>query len=362
MGDSIVPEQDLELYQVHSTSHNDELAAAKEQIRSLMKAGKTDAQCRELADASKQQVKDSIKTERDILHTQEDGSACALLGQEAINSAKNSLNKAKIDTDNKKKDYDKKRNANVDFPSYPLSSLSPGSCNQFYSSAVYKDAVAARDQAKTAWETAKGVEDGAVKALKDAEIAAEEQKNACLCTVQKNQNEAYDAATKKSNTGSMDSLWRRGHLLHCALDDKDAAHCPIPAAPKITRADLNIIDEAKNKDCTAFNKPEFTANQLMSGTKGEAKCTTNSKYVVCYSGKDCTGRKWLVEKNTNFCHVGGMNDNVRSIQGCGPNVHILHHCSSNSATIWKNNGKSFAKCENLSNSAISKGPSYLVFK
>merc|ERR1711998_351880 len=333
MGDSIVPEQDLELYQVHSTSHNDELAAAKEQIRSLMKAGKTDAQCRELADASKQQVKDSIKTERDILHTQEDGSACALLGQEAINSAKNSLNKAKIDTGNKKKDYDKKRNANVDFPSYPLSSLSPGSCNQFYSSAVYKDAVAARDQAKTAWETAKGVEDGAIKALKDAEIAAEEQKNACLCTVQKNQNEA-----------------------------NDAAHCPIPAAPKITRADLNIIDEAKNKDCTAFNKPEFTANQLMSGTKGEAKCTTNSKYVVCYSGKDCTGRKWLVEKNTNFCHVGGMNDNVRSIQGCGPNVHILHHCSSNSATIWKNNGKSFAKCENLSNSAISKGPSYLVFK
>merc|ERR1711998_66160 len=305
MGDSIVPEQDLELYQVHSTSHNDELAAAKEQIRSLMKAGKTDAQCRELADASKKQVQDSIKTERDILHTQEDGSACALLGQEAINSAKNTLNQAKIDTGNKKKDYDTKRNANVDFPSYPLSSLSPGSCNQFYSSAVYKDAVAARDQAKTAWETATGVEEGAKKALKDAEIAAEEQKSMCLCTVQKNQNEAYDAATKKTNTDSMDTLWRRGHLLHCALDHKDAAHCPIPAAPKITRADLNIIDEAKNKDCTAFNKPDLNGNNhgcWEIKSKKECMASKDGRKNEFYSGSPC-----------QYCcgaHCTTNNDNV----------------------------------------------------
>jgi len=224
-------------------------------------------------------------------------------GQEAVKAAENSLVEAKKSAATKKKDYEKKRDANVDFPPYPLSSLSPGTCNQFYDSSVYKNAAHSRDQAKGAWETAKGVEAGAEKSLADAKIAAENQKNECLCTVQKNQNKAYAAATKKTNTDSMDKLWRKGHLLLCALDHKDAAHCPIGDTPKITRADLNIIAEAKNKDCTAYKAPQYHF-----GPKGANSCEgkgTGAIYDDCLAaGKSLLTAQQLAKQGRKTLVVG----------------------------------------------------------
>merc|ERR1712167_370960 len=176
-------------------------------------------------------------------------------------------------------------------------------------------------------------------------------KKECECQVKKDHEDKFtklsaaDAANKKA--------WEFACKVECVLDGK--SNCRCSAAPQCKKAKLTAAVNAAQ--CVAAKKP--VKEEVVNGV---AQCGAKSNYVVLYSGPDCTGKKWTVKKDTNFCDVSGMNDNVDSIQGCGPNVHILHHCNKNSATIWKNNGNSFAKCQNLSYSAKAAGPSYVVFK
>merc|ERR1712007_109639 len=212
----------------------------------------------------------------------------------------------------------KTSSASVNFGSRTFSSLTEGKCESFYSSTSYTTAEATYKAAVTARTKAKGAAEQADKELKAAIEAAAKAKKECECQVKKDHEDKFtklsaaDAANKKA--------WEFACKVECVLDGK--SNCRCSAAPQCKKAKLTAAVNAAQ--CVAAKKP--------------------------------------VKEETNFCHVSGMNDNVDSIQGCGPNVHILHHCDKNSATIWKNNGNSFAKCQNLSNSAKAAGPSYVVFK
>merc|ERR1712225_226962 len=201
----------------------------------------------------------------------------------------------------------------------------------------------------------------------------------------------------------MGKTWEFACKVECVLDDK--TNCRCSAAPQCKRAKLTAAVQAATARCDAAAKKKAAEDAAAAKKKAaeaaaakkaaeaaaakkkaaeaaaaakkaaEAKkevivvngqkvanCGAKNNFVVLYSGPNCSGRSWTVKGDTNFCSVSGMNDNVDSIQGCGPNVHVLHHCDKNSATIWKNNGKSFAKCQNLGPSAKAKGPSYVLFK
>merc|ERR1711998_77802 len=95
-----------------------------------------------------------------------------------------------------------------------------------------------------------GAQAAAEKGLADAKIAAEGARKRCLCDVKSTQNEEYAAEKQKADSAANAKLWRKSHLLICALEHKDAKQCTIPDAPTIAKADLNIIPAAKNAvDC-----------------------------------------------------------------------------------------------------------------
>merc|ERR1712093_446176 len=157
----------------------------------------------------------------------------------------------------------------------------------------------------------------------------------CECAVKKDHESKFSTLSKAN--AANEKAWSFACKVECVLDGKTTCKCsaaPKCVRPKVTSAVMEAVCVAKKVKDEVIN--------------GVAQCGAKSNYVVLYSGPNCSGKSWTVKKDTNFCSKIGMNDNVDSIQGCGPNVHILHHCDAKSATIWKNDGASFAKCQNLS--------------
>merc|ERR1712230_317954 len=305
--DEVVPEESL-------YALDDDLSEARSSIEQMTTAGKSDKDCRKLVEETRKEVQTNVDT-----------------------CTKTTVTKAE--------------SASVSFGSRTFSSLTEGKCESFYTSTSYTTAETTYKSAVTAYTKATGAAGEAAIALKNAVAAAAKEKAECECAVKKDHESKFSTLTKAN--AANEKAWNFACKVECVLDGKTTCKCsaaPKCVRPKVTSAVMEAV-------CVA--KKVVVKEEVKNGV---AQCGAKSNYVVLYSGPDCTGKKWTVKKDTNFCSKIGMNDNVDSIQGCGPNVRILHHCDKNSATIWKNDGKSFAKCENLSAIAKAKGPSYVTFK
>merc|ERR1712147_124100 len=342
--DHIIPEESL-------FALEDDLSEAQQTINEMTAAGKSDKDCRKLVTETRKDIETNVNNCQKNMDALPNGKECPSRGQGDVKTATEAKSKADKHYKYTVTEVTKASSASVNFGSRTFSSLTEGKCESFYSSSSYTTAEATYKAAVTARTTAKGAAEQADKELKAAIEAAAKAKKECECQVKKDHEEKFtklsaaDAANKKAGEFAC--------KVECVLDGK--SNCRCSAAPQCKKAKLTAAVNAAQ--CVAAKKP--VKEEVVNGV---AQCGAKSNYVVLYSGPDCTGKKWTVKKDTNFCDVSGMNDNVDSIQGCGPNVHILHHCDKNSATIWKNNGNSFAKCQNLSASAKAKGPSYVTFK
>merc|ERR1711998_18044 len=313
--DEVVPEESL-------YALDDDLSEARSTIEQMTTAGKSDKDCRKLVTETRKEVQTNVDTCTKTMNALPKGEACPEKGQAAVKAATEAKSKADKLVITTKTAVTKAESASVSFGSRTFSSLTEGKCESFYTSTSYTTAETTYKSAVTAYTMATGAAGEAAIALKNAVAAAAKEK-----------------------------AWNFACKVECVLDGKTTCKCsaaPKCVGPKVTSAVMEAV-------CVAKKVVEEVKN-------GVAQCGAKSNYVVLYSGPNCTGKKWTVKKDTNFCSKIGMNDNVDSIQGCGPNVHILHHCDKNSATIWKNDGKSFVKCQNLSASAKAKGPSYVTFK
>merc|ERR1712093_502110 len=314
--DHIIPEESL-------LALDDDLSEAQQKVNEMTAAGKSDKDCRKLVTETRRDIETNVNSCQKTMDALPNGKECPSRGQKGVKTAREAKDKADKHYKYTVTEVTKASSASVKFGSRTFSSLTEGKCESFYTSSSYTTAEATYKAAVTARTTAKGAAEQADKELKGAIEAAAKAKKEFACQVE------------------------------CVLDGK--SNCRCSAAPQCKKAKLTAAVNAAQ--CVAVKKP--VKEEVVNGV---AQCGAKSNYVVLYSGPNCTGKKWTVKKDTNFCDVSGMNDNVDSIQGCGPDVHILHHCDKNSATIWKNNGNSFAKCQNLSNSAKAAGPSYVVFK
>merc|ERR1711903_163905 len=297
--DEVVPEESL-------YALDDDLSEARSTIEQMTTAGKSDKDCRKLVEETRKEVQTNVDTCTKTMDALPKGEACPAKGQAVVKAATEAKSKADKLVITTKTAVTKAESASVSFGSRTFSSLTEGKCESFYTSTSYTTAEATYKSTVTAYTKA---------------------------------------------TGANEKAWSFACKVECVLDGKTTCKCsaaPKCVRPKVTSAVMEAVCVAKKVKDEVIN--------------GVAQCGAKSNYVVLYSGPNCSGKSWTVKKDTNFCSKIGMNDNVDSIQGCGPNVHILHHCDAKSATIWKNDGASFAKCQNLSTAAKAKGPSYVTFK
>merc|ERR1712159_281708 len=341
--DEVVPEESL-------YALDDDLSEARSTIEQMTTAGENDKDCRKLVEETRKEVQTNVDTCTKTMDALPKGEACPAKGQAAVKAATEAKSKADKLVITTKPAVTKAESASVSFGSRTFSSLTEGKCESFYTSTSYTTAETTYKSAVTAYTKATGAAGEAAIALKNAVAAAAKEKAECECAVKKDHESKFSTLTKAN--AANEKAWNFACKVECVLDGKTTCKCsaaPKCVRPKVTSAVMEAVCVAK----------KVVKEEVINGV---AQCGAKSNYVVLYSGPNCTGKKWTVKKDTNFCNVGGMNDNVDSIQGCGPNVHILHHCDKNSNTIWKNDGKSFAKCQNLSEEAKKLGPSYVLFK
>merc|ERR1712225_13593 len=365
--DHIVPEESL-------FALDDDLSEAQQKIYEMTAAGASDKDCRKLVTETRKDVQANVDACQKTLNALPRGDSCPGLGQQAVKTATEAKSKADKHVTHCAGQVTKATSASVNFGSRTFSSLTEGKCASFYTSTAYTTA-------ETAHTRAKGAAAEAATALKNAVAAAAKEKHDCECRV-KADHESKSTQLSAAHAANQ-KTWEFACKVECVLDGK--TNCRCSAAPQCKRAKLTAaVQAATARDAAAAKKKaaedaaaakkkaaEAAAAKKAAEAKKEvivvngqkvANCGAKNNFVVLYSGPNCSGRSWTVKGDTNFCSVSGMNDNVDSIQGCGPNVHILHHCDKNSATIWKNDGKSFAKCQNLSSKAKQMGPSYVLFK
>jgi len=340
--DEVVPEESL-------YALDDDLSEARSTIEQMTTAGKSDKDCRKLVEETRKEVQTNVDTCTKTMDALPKGEACPAKGQAVVKAATEAKSKADKLVITTKTAVTKAESASVSFGSRTFSSLTEGKCESFYTSTSYTTAEATYKSTVTAYTKATGAASEAAIALKNAVAAAAKEKAECECAVKKDHESKFSTLSKAN--AANEKAWSFACKVECVLDGKTTCKCsaaPKCVRPKVTSAVMEAVCVAKKVKDEVIN--------------GVAQCGAKSNYVVLYSGPNCSGKSWTVKKDTNFCSKIGMNDNVDSIQGCGPNVHILHHCDAKSATIWKNDGASFAKCQNLSADAKAKGPSYVTFK
>jgi len=341
--DNVVPEENL-------FALDDDLAEAQQTVNEMTAAGKSDKECRKLVTETRKEIETNVNSCQKTMDALPRGEDCPNRGQAGVKIAVEAKSKADKHYQYTITEVTKASSASVTFGSRTFSSLTEGDCSSFYSATTYTSAEARYNSAVTARTKAKGAAEQAAKDLKIAIEAAAKAKKECECQVKKDHEESFSkhSAAHAANV----KAWNHACKVECVLDGKTTCTCS--AAPQCKRP--KVTAAVMEADCVAKKKDD---GRLSPNGAPKVDCDGKSNVIYLYSGADCTGTKWEVKRDLNFCDRHGMNDNVDSVQGCG-HVKILHHCDKNSNTIWQSKG-SFSKCQNLSPEAKKLGPSYVKF-
>merc|ERR1711988_706008 len=261
--DEIMPE--MELFQNGVESDQESFAEAKARVKELMSEGKSDKDCRKLADEEESMIKKDVKNNKKILDALTDGSSCLTLGKKAVDTAKKDLDKAKKNKKDTASALTKAEAAPAKFATVAWSSLTPGQCSTFFNQQSYESATSAVSSAKKAKEKAAGALPVAQKAYDDAVKSAKKQKDECLCKTKKAHEKAWSAYVKTEPSNK--KAWDRAAHLKCVLDGTPLSKCKVTACPKNSKPKL--IKEAKNASCKAAS-----SGSSGSGCVGGGKSAT----------------------------------------------------------------------------------------
>jgi len=242
--DNVIPE--MEMYEA-TDSAEQSFDEAKARVKALMEEGKSDKDCRKLADEEESMIKKDVKNNKKILDALTDGSSCLTLGKKAVDTAKKDLDKAKKNKKDTASALTKAEAAPVKFATVAWSSLTPGQCSTFFNQQSYKSATSAVSSAKKAKEKAAGALPVAQKAYDDAVKSAKKQKDECLCKTKKAHEKAWSAYSKTEPSNK--KAWERAAHLKCVLDGTPLSKCKVTPCP--TNSKPKLIKEAKNASCSS---------------------------------------------------------------------------------------------------------------
>merc|ERR1711988_1679415 len=195
---------------------------AKQTVTGLMQAGKKDAACKDLADASKKEVTDSVAASQKVVKAMPNGSQCNSEGKDLIKTAEDNVKKAKKAVSDAQNKINAAKAVKINFGDFVVSSLDGKKCANFYNSLVYTNAK---------------------KKIKDAEThytkaEAERLVRHCKCASKR----AIDKAIADFNSKSAamnKATWTKAYHMECVLAGKTAAGCSVPTVPTVKPVPLS---------------------------------------------------------------------------------------------------------------------------
>jgi len=280
----------------------------------VKKKVKKDSACRQLASATRKEVKDNIKTLQTALDGMPKGKACESEGSAIIAKAEKSQKEAKLAATSADARLKKANAAQIDFGKFTMSQLVEGECKAFYRQNVFKKAKTALKKAKDGKKTAdKGVKD-AKKALSDAKKTVSAMVKKCKCKVKKGlakEHEKMNANAKAANT----KAWSKARHLECVLDGTNPSSCKVSALPTVKAVKLG---KDMDKVCQEpLDTPKYLGCFKDNGHRDLKHGPKRYGYKPASCRAACPTYKFIALQNGGWCNC----DNTYSSP---PNTYPKH--------------------------------------
>jgi hypothetical protein len=244
--DSFVPE--TEFAAVDMTEAHE---AAQKHIQELLESGKSDDECKKLADAGIKTVTDSISASQKALDALETGKSCKGLQQALVDSSKKTLDDAKSADSAATTAADSAKKAPVKFADINIAQVKANDCAAFHADPAYISA----KKASTAADKKKAETSGALKvaqkAYDDAVAAQKKAIQECSCKAQNAMLKEVPAA-EKAYAATADE-WKKAHLMKCVLGGTALSSCNVPNRPALNKPSL--VEPAKSASCGSGSGP-----------------------------------------------------------------------------------------------------------
>merc|ERR1712195_292780 len=211
----------------------------------MIQAGSDWTACSELANSTRDEVEDGVKTKQDMLDTLDKGCSCAALGQDEVTRTLNEMNVALKAETVAETALKTATNAQVQLSSHSFQFLQAGDCDWIttdssYQTAhlIYTKAVITLDEARTTYTVS-------VKAHKEAVAEAARLKLECECATQSAHAVAWADANADNDANS--AAWAQAHHIDCVVDHIAEADCSFGPAPGLTQPTL--CDDIESVSC-----------------------------------------------------------------------------------------------------------------
>merc|ERR1712166_1599032 len=235
-------------------------------IQAMSKSGGTEADCRTFATTTIDTIRTDVKSEQGILDAGDTGKKCADTGQDVVANAQGKLDAADKDQLAKQGVAATRLNAkktactasvafNVNLDTLESKECYDSTKEQSYINAksACTSATSAITKADKAVTTAKTTVKDSQREHDDALAQAAQLKSECHCRVQKDQAEAWTAASKTKEDNAAD--WKQAYEVICALDQKTTS-CDVPKCPAVEEPTLS--NDVSSEDCTQAQTDEPT--------------------------------------------------------------------------------------------------------
>jgi len=295
-------------------------------IQAMSKSGGTEEDCRTFATTTITTIEASVKSAQETLDIADKGEECAQEGQNVVTSTQGTLTAAKKASEEKngeaKTALEAKNTACTAAVAFDvtLDILVSKECYEYTSETSYTSAKAACGSATASSTKADQAASTAKTAVKDREQGynnavseAAKLKSTCLCRVQKDQAEAWTAASGTKEENAAD--WKQAYEVICALDQKTIS-CDVPKCPALEEPTLS--NDVSSEDCTQAQTDAPTAEPTAEPTAAASTCAPDvvpacapDCELCSFDVKYCSG-SWEQENCATTC-CGKYNKNVAGI-------------------------------------------------
>jgi len=284
---------------------------AQATVNSMIKSGKDEGACADLAAATIKEVEDAVDSQQKVLDSLDTGADCPNKGQGEVDSAESTLDGATKDKEAADAAAAAAAAADINFASRPLSQLTPGQCGVFFSDPAYTSAVAAKEAAAGSASQAAAAVTAAEAGLESAKQAQQDAIKECQCSAKKAYAAAWEAAN--SNNDANEKAYTKGKHMACVLAGTPPASCNVGAIPTVTAVTLTAAVESAT--CNDKDYEEMEPKIFQSGDNSPVPEEGVTFYKHCVSdGRYTAGYRVTIFHDTpNVGAVGMRNNDVSSI-------------------------------------------------
>merc|ERR1712166_1576741 len=222
-------------------------AAAKQIVTEMIQAGRDWTACEDLANTTREEVTDAVKTHQKMLDSADKGCNCAGLGQDEVNRTLNERNAAATAVTDAKKDLESATSAQVQLSSQEFQFLQAGECGWIMTDAAYLSAYAIYTKAVNMLTMATKTYSLSIDAHREAVTEAARLKLECECATQSAHATAWAEANEDNDANA--AAWAQAHHIDCVVQSISEANCVFGPVPGLTKPTL--CDDIESVSCAA---------------------------------------------------------------------------------------------------------------